>query len=115
MHNLLYKENYRTTEDYELWCRAVHLVKIAKAPGTLLKYRWYKGNATHLYSEDGINNMLLVMQNNLKRLSIDVSIDQVEWLLPETSKTTLRNCRSRKSKLNEIYSKIIEQNRSLSL
>jgi glycosyltransferase involved in cell wall biosynthesis len=46
-HGLTYDESFTNSEDYDLWCRASHVVGIANVPAVLLRYRVHGAQAGH--------------------------------------------------------------------
>lgn len=77
---LKYDENC-LTEDYELWCRAMHCVKIANIPEILLYYRASGQNATVTKAEQVLNSHVRIVQRNFKEyLDLELSYDEVVLL-----------------------------------
>lgn len=50
-HNILYKSDFRTAEDYELWSRCITLCRFANIGKVLLHYRSHDNNAGILNAE----------------------------------------------------------------
>ena len=112
---LFYDESYKSAEDYELWCRASHLVEIAVIPNVLLKYRWSQKSSSH--SEDGTQeiNCIRVMQNNLNTLLITASSEELSYLHRVSCREKLKSAPVIRRELDKFYSLIIEKNRELNV
>jgi len=92
-HDLLYDEGYTATEDFELWNRACHTTDFVNVPEVLLRYRWYKGNATHRNNRQGISNYLQVMDRSFRRLGLLFSDENLLLLCPITCRVDPKNHR----------------------
>jgi glycosyltransferase involved in cell wall biosynthesis len=71
-HALRY-DSAHTVEDFELFSRAVHVVKIANIPEVLLKYRIYAESNSVAKGEAFFESAGNIVSENLKRLGVEVS------------------------------------------
>lgn len=62
-YQLYYSEEYGSSEDYELWSRAIHIMKIANLPEVLLKYRWHGTNISILKKQQQKENTTRIKQH----------------------------------------------------
>ena len=61
-----YNTDYKSSEDYELWCRLIGKVKIASTNENLLHYRIHSSNTTNMFADKGKSTYLSVIKQNLK-------------------------------------------------
>jgi len=112
---LRYNPDYSTSEDYEFWNRACHVLRIIRLPNILLLYRWHGSNATILNAETGINNFLKVMANNFEKLGLNFSYDELHMLCSLTCEMNLNNFYKTCRFINKAMLKIIKKNKTLNL
>ncbi|MFQ6704300.1 MAG: hypothetical protein ACLRFP_04445 [Alphaproteobacteria bacterium] len=60
-------------EDYELWSRAIKVLKMANIPEVLLRYRWHSNNSSNSRSEKQHRVATEVQQNMLDFLTKDLN------------------------------------------
>lgn len=109
-YNLEYNEDYLATEDFELWARATHLVKITNLSTVLLRYRLHKDNATEQNKTQGIENYIKVMDWSFKNLGIEFNREELLVLCPLTCKVNEMNKKYIKNTLISCEKKIIKAN-----
>ena len=114
-NNLFYNEEFCSSEDYELWCRAVHSIGISKIPSILLKYRWHNNNGTHANYEESIKNCINVLNSNLNRLQLHPSEAELKYLCQLTCKENIKNFKIIEKILNNFYVLILDKNRELNI
>lgn len=91
MHHLVYNPQFRVTEDYDLWCRAVRHVKIITLPEVLLKYRWHPENIGHTKKESQARQSDAIRRRMLDFLTADKDVQEdLIRLLAPTHKTSIR-------------------------
>jgi len=75
-NKLRYDEDFRISQDYDLWCRMISLTEFANLPDLLLKYRFVDSNLTNStkteYRESFLKKIFI---NQLKRLGINPSYE----------------------------------------
>lgn len=69
-NNITYNQDYKTSEDYELWSRLVLVTKIQNIPDVLTKYRVLQKSLSH-NNPDTITNDNKIKQNMLNVLTKD--------------------------------------------
>ena len=79
---LTYNEDFRTSQDFELWSRAVHKVKTANIPRSLLFYRQHKGQISRARAENQQDNARKIKLSQLKYLGLS----------PDEKETTAHLC-----------------------
>lgn len=79
-HGIRYREDFRATEDYAFFADVLRYGKIANIDEVLLRYRVTKTNATHTQAQEGIQLYLQVMDEQLQRLGLFFSRDELELL-----------------------------------
>jgi hypothetical protein len=72
-----YDEDYKHVEDYELWCRIARQGKIANLNSELLEYRRHDSNVSVLNSKVQDELKDKIMTNELKRLDIVPTADEL--------------------------------------
>ena len=70
-HDLRYSLECLTAQDYELWSRAVRVMKIANLQEVLLRYRWHETNVSIKRMNSQKSTALRVQQNILDFLTND--------------------------------------------
>jgi glycosyltransferase involved in cell wall biosynthesis len=70
-HELLYDTHADYTEDYDLWSRALPLVRFANLPEALLQYRLHGANTDDLYANKKHEGRALIYSRFLSRLNIE--------------------------------------------
>jgi len=114
-YGLFYNEDYLTAEDHELWCRASHLVKIAKVPEALIKYRWHMRSTSHAGEDISRGNCVKIMRENLSKLDISATNEDLMCLCRITCHETFLDYRKAEKSLDAFYDLIIEKNRALGI
>lgn len=90
-NNLLYDEEWKAAEDYELWSRAAQKLQMSVLETPLLKYRCGdKLKATAINNNQTRINHARVILNNFKRMKLDVSPDIASIYDPYQSKNNIR-------------------------
>lgn len=69
-NNLIYDENFKHAEDYDLWERAVKITKISNIPMVLMQYRKHLASVSGTYKEIQAGNAKIIRQRQLARLGI---------------------------------------------
>jgi len=90
-HHLCYDDNYRASEDFELWNRASRVVKLANLPEILLYYRWGLSTSTRKNTEIGDKNYIAVIDRSCRELMLEFSQDELQLLYPRTCNMKLSN------------------------
>lgn len=67
-HSLLYNENYRTTQDYELWCRLLEFTKGINLPQSLIKYRQHRNTISEQSKENQDETRLTISAVEIMKL-----------------------------------------------
>jgi glycosyltransferase involved in cell wall biosynthesis len=114
-HNLYYNEDFLVAEDYELWCRAAHLVKFARTSEFLIKYRWHSGSTSHTAENVSRKNNLIVTRRNFDMLNLSLTDEELGYLCRITCRENLFNHRRIRRTLDTMYARIIELNRELNV
>lgn len=73
-YNLRYNEDFVTSEDYELWARAINYLKIVNMPNILLKYRVRPNSLSHGNIELAMKNDKFIREQMLDFLTSDISL-----------------------------------------
>lgn len=79
-HGVWYREDFRATEDYAFFADVLLFGKIANIDEVLLRYRVTKTNATNANAEEGVRLYLQVMDEQLQRLGLSFSREELELL-----------------------------------
>jgi len=80
-HNLLYDKNY-LAEDFELWSRAVRVVKFTNIPEVLGEYRW-DGNNISLQKKDILAKENAVIVANALKRNLGIIVPKEDYILLE--------------------------------
>ncbi|GAP72744.1 glycosyltransferase family 3 [Candidatus Symbiothrix dinenymphae] len=70
-YNLFYNDDYPLAEDYELWSRAMRILKFYNLQEILFKYRWHNQNISRKKGEIQRANARRIKQNILDFLTTD--------------------------------------------
>lgn len=114
-YDLFYDESFIGAEDYELWCRASHIIKFAKMPEALLKYRWHRKSTSHTNNNISDENCIMVMRVNLERLEISLSDDEIKCLCRTTCRENFTNYKKVEGIFNSLFDLIVKKNREIHL
>lgn len=68
-----YNTDVSPAEDYDLWSRAIKVLKMANIPEVLLKYRWHSNNSSNSRSEKQRRVATETQQNMLDFLTKDLN------------------------------------------
>lgn len=77
-HNLRYNEDFKRSQDYELWSRAMKYGKIALLPKVAIKYRVHEKQASAANADDQKRMCYAICCNMLSELAIDLTQEQYE-------------------------------------
>jgi len=77
-NNLFYRESYIHTEDYDLWSRISHTLKMANVPEVLLKYRRHKGQISSAFRDIQRANSDNVRLSLFKMLEVAPSSEELD-------------------------------------
>lgn len=89
-NNLFYKENLITSEDYDLWARAVQNLRFANIQEVLLKYRRVGTSLCHSKNQYAYDAEKEIKQNLLNYLTSDKEL-QIKILKTVTKHYTKKN------------------------
>ena len=76
-HGLHYDTTQTHIEDYDLWSRALPLIRFANTPEPLLQYRLHGANTGNLHENEQHQKRLTIYRNLLDRLEIKFSEDEL--------------------------------------
>lgn len=79
--NMLYDENYKSAQDYELWSRVAVLGRIANLKEILLLQRKHVAQVSHLHSKDQNINSQIIKINQLNKIGIKVNDENMNVFL----------------------------------
>lgn len=93
-NNLFYNDNFTTSEDYDLWTRAIEKLKLYNLQEVLLKYRRNPNSLVHTKHDEITKNDKIIKQRLLDKLTLDENLqrDLVKFISKKSQK---------KSKLSE--------------
>lgn len=93
-NNLFYNDNFTTSEDYDLWTRAIEKLKLYNLQEVLLKYRRNPNSLVHTKHHEITKNDKIIKQRLLDKLTLDENLqrDLVKFISKKSQK---------KSKLSE--------------
>lgn len=77
VRDLLYKEEYMFSEDYDLWCRMIMNYKGLNLPYYYLSYRWYEGNSCFKNQRTLKQNIFKILSRELNKYKIIHSVDEL--------------------------------------
>ncbi|MCI6531364.1 MAG: glycosyltransferase [Mesosutterella sp.] len=81
--HLFYDENFKDTEDFEFFSRAVRYVDFVATEAVVLKYRMHKNQATNKAKDKGKMNYLKIIRRNFyERLNVTINEDDLEMFWP---------------------------------
>jgi glycosyltransferase involved in cell wall biosynthesis len=72
-HNLLYNSEFISAEDYELWFRAVSIIKTANLPECLYHYNFHSGQQSVVFHDRLIYEVQSIQTTYLDKLGIKLS------------------------------------------
>ena len=86
-YNLKYNEEYKTSEDYDFWCRAVKDIDIYNIQEVLYKYRLNPTSLVHTQNKLGNQIDIKIRQNLLEELTEDkVLQEKIMYTISEYSR-----------------------------
>ncbi len=97
-HNLYYREDLITSEDYELWSRAVRVLKLANIQEILLRYRRVGTSLCHSKNQYAYETEVKIKQDLLNYLTSD------KKLQTEILKTVTKHFAKKNSLVENIFS-----------
>jgi len=80
-NNILYDENFKYAQDYELWSRACHITKIAIVPKLCLLYRVHNKQIGYEKKNEQLELCKKIITRNLKHLEIDINDKTIDNIL----------------------------------
>lgn len=75
-NNLYYNDNFATSEDYDLWSRAIEKLKLHSIQETLLKYRRNPNSLVHTKHNEITKNDKIIKQRLLNNLTQDEKLQK---------------------------------------
>lgn len=80
-YNLLYDENFRTAQDYELWCRFSNYGDVMNLPNQLCVYRAHENQVSSKLQNNQSNNRNQIILSNLNMLGIKCDEERLKIFL----------------------------------
>jgi glycosyltransferase involved in cell wall biosynthesis len=114
-HQLYYNGSFTASEDFELWNRAKHIVRLANMPEILLYYRWRMSTATRGNAEAGDRNYIAVIDRSCHELGLEFTRNESRLLYPRTCDMSLSNAGYVKQTLENAARRITEANDKLGI
>lgn len=111
-YNLFYDETYKSTQDYDLWSRALFNVKLANLNKILLLYRIHEKQTSIAKKKEQESNFQNSQLNLLSNLIEDLSVEQRELSKYIWNGEKLESIEDQK-KFKDLVLEIIEKNRAL--
>ena len=90
-HHITYADDYRASEDYDLFAKVCEKGKISNVDQVLFLYRLMNNNATFKNNDTGLVLYKDIMKRQFNRLGLDFSADEMELLSPHGSWEGLDN------------------------
>ncbi|NFF80803.1 glycosyltransferase [Clostridium botulinum] len=84
-YNLRYNNNYKASEDYELFSRICSVTSVANIDEVLFKYRIMENNATFKNNDIGLVLYSEVMEKQLKKMGLNLDKEEIQLLSPHYS------------------------------
>ena len=110
-NNLRYSSEYMT-EDFDLWCRAIKILKFANIPEVLLLYRASGQNATATKADKVLKSHIDIVKRNFKEnLNIELTHDEVILLERPDILNNCYNMLQFAQMRDELLERIIKTNR----
>jgi len=89
-NNLRYDEDFRISQDYDLWGRMIRFTEFANMPEILLKYRFVDSNLTNSTKTEYRESLLKkIFITQLKRLGINPSDEDIRFHIILASKKSI--------------------------
>lgn len=116
-YNLRYNEDYKASEDYELFSRICSITSVANIDEVLFRYRIMKNNATFRNNDIGIVLYSKVMENQFKKMGLEFTEQEIQLLSPHYSmkQTQGRDVLVKLSNLDLLLKKILVSNEKCKL
>ncbi|MDA3838912.1 MAG: glycosyltransferase, partial [Candidatus Delongbacteria bacterium] len=93
-HNFRYDENFKISQDYELWSRMIYYTKFANLKDVLVDYRFESSNITNTHKDEYKNKLLRkIFISQLQNLNIDlqkIELDPFNVLSRDDNLTTIK-------------------------
>jgi glycosyltransferase involved in cell wall biosynthesis len=109
-HKIRYNENFRISQDYELWSRMINNTKFANLKDVLIDYRFEKTNITNTHNEEYKNKLLnKIFSFQFEKLEIDLNkteLDPFSFLVKNDKISDLKLL----LRIEELLIKMLEQN-----
>ena len=77
MKELLYDEDFKYCEDYELWTRMAEHAKVANLPDYLLSYRVHGENSSSLNHKTVKQNVIALLSRELDKIDVVHSVEEL--------------------------------------
>lgn len=84
-YNLRYNEDYRASEDYELFAKICSVTSVANINEVLFRYRIMENNATFKNNDIGIVLYSEVMNNQFEKMGLKFTEEEIQLLSPHYS------------------------------
>lgn len=84
-NNLEYNEQYRATEDYDLFSRICEKGQVANVDKVLFRYRLMEGNATFRNNDIGIKIYSEILMRQFRKMELEFTEDEISLLSPHLS------------------------------
>ncbi|NLL02512.1 MAG: glycosyltransferase [Mollicutes bacterium] len=109
-NDLLYDENRKYVEDWELWLRAFEKgLVVGSIPEILYYHRWHNGSAGQ--NQNTINLMRELVEKNFEKLDIKLLPDDLSIIAPFNGKT----CDKDYNRIAYIFDQALKNNKEMNL
>lgn len=87
-NNLIFDDSFTTSEDYDLWTRAIEKLKLYNIQEVLLKYRRNPNSLVHTKHDEITKNDKIIKQNLLDKLTLNQSLqkDLIKFISKKSQK-----------------------------